>query len=60
MKIIETEDDILKIYSDGDDIWLEFEYESYCLSPLEAMALSDALTRVYKNSAYFQGLRLKD
>ncbi len=55
MKIIATEEEVLKVYDDGDDIWLEFEDKAYALSPIEAKDLCDLLYKVYKESTYFKG-----
>lgn len=56
MKIIETEEEVLKVYDDGEDIYLEFEDRAYSFTPLEAKALCESLLRVVNNSSYFRGL----
>ena len=43
MKIIESADEVLKVYHDGEDIWLEFEECSYAFTELETKCLVAAL-----------------
>jgi hypothetical protein len=56
MKIIETDEPILKIYDDGEQVWLEFEDRAHSFSPLEAQALCQCLLKVVNNTSYFRGL----
>lgn len=55
MKIIESDDEVLKVYDDGECIWLEFEDAAYPFSPLEAQKLCESLLRTVNNSSYFKG-----
>lgn len=57
MKILDTHDEILKVYDDGECIYLEFEDGAYWFTPLEAQSLCETLARLVSNSSYFKGLR---
>lgn len=59
MKVIETDQDILKVYHDKEDdsIYLVFEHSSHQFTPLEAMQLRDLLSTVIDKTDYFSGLR---
>jgi len=62
MKILNTDDDVLKVYyteySTGKElIILEFDNAVNChhLTPIEAQQLADHLNKLCKQTKYFQG-----
>lgn len=59
MKIIETDDQVLKGYLDQEDdtIYLEFEQRAYHFTPLETVQLRDLLSTLIDKTRYFKGLR---
>jgi len=57
MKILETDEQVLKVYIEQEKIILEFEYalHSHSLTPIEAQQLADRLNKLCKQTKYFQG-----
>ena len=57
MKIINTSDEVVKVYTeDDDDIVIEFEHRDYTFTPLEAHTLGKMLVELAKQTEYFKGL----
>lgn len=61
MKIIEGEEDCIKVYMkhnycEEDEIFIETEQETICLTPLEANQIANILLKLCKETDYFKGL----
>jgi len=61
MKIVDTNDEVLKVFRDDEDyIWLEFEDKAFPFTPLEARELGLLLREIANQTDYFQGLNAGD
>lgn len=57
MKIIETDDDVLKVFLDDESICFEFENTEYFFTPLEADELAEILKKLCNKTKYIKGLK---
>lgn len=57
MKILKTEDEVLRIYLEDDAVCLQFDDYVTSLTPLEAQLLATTLAEISNETRYFKGLR---
>lgn len=68
MKIIEGEDEIIKVYRniwnygdrESEAIFIEFQVYRHLLTPLEAHQLGTLLIKLVNETDYFKGLKKDD
>lgn len=56
MKILKTEDEVLRVYLEDDEVCLQFDDYVTSLTPLEAQVLATTLSEISNETRYFRGL----
>lgn len=57
MRILETEDEVVKVYEDKEHVYLEFEARVYALTALEAHTLGHSLLRIAEKTSYYKDVK---